>query len=142
MSAPPVDVFPLGTVTGNFTRGFNGRSLTLTAPFQYRDTEQDITVPIGFVTDFNSVPRGLWNFFPPWEYPEAGVVHDYLYRNPGPRSRGDCDGIHRRIMEAEGASTWLRVSAYLGLRAGGWLPWGKYRQAEATKGYAGSKDAA
>lgn len=142
MSEPPIDVFPLGTVTGNFTRGFNGRSLSLTAPFRYLDTEQDITVPIGFVTDFNSVPRILWSAFEPSEYPEAGVVHDFLYRNPGTRTRQKCDEIHRRILECEGASKWFRVAVYLGIRSGGWLPWGKYRNAEAVKGYASSKDAA
>lgn len=132
--------FPLGTVTGRFTD--NGRSLTLTMPFLFIDGDLRVEVPAGFVTDFNSVPRGLWNFFPPWEYPEAGVVHDALYREPGLMTRGQVDDIHNRIMEIEGASWWLRRGARLGLRLGGWKPWGKYRTAERTKAVVGPKDAA
>jgi hypothetical protein len=132
--------FPLGTVTGRFTD--NGRSLTLTMPFRYVDGDMTVDVPAGFVTDFNSVPRGFWNFFPPWEYPEAGVVHDFLYRNPGVLSRAAVDGIHNRIMDIEGSSWWLRRGVRAALFIGGRVPWGKYRQAEHEQGVAGPKDAA
>jgi uncharacterized protein DUF1353 len=126
------DHFPLGTVTGRF--GDNGKSLKLTEAFRFVDGDLVVDVAAGFVTDFNSVPRGLWNFFPPWEFPEAGVVHDFLYRSPGQLSRGQVDDIHGRIMEIEGAGWWLRRSARMGLRLGGWKPWRKYRKAEAAQG--------
>lgn len=39
-----------------------------------------IDIPVGFVTDFASVPRIFWGLFPPatGEYVQAAVVHDYL----------------------------------------------------------------
>lgn len=64
----------------------NGRHFILIAPLQYLDDRPDgipihITVPMGFVTDLASIPRGLWNLFPPHgRYDYAAVVHDYLYR--------------------------------------------------------------
>ena len=52
----------------------------LLAPFTYVDEIEGrpikIEVKESFDTDFNSVPQGLWNLFPPTAYPEAGVVHD------------------------------------------------------------------
>lgn len=40
-----------------------------------------ITVPMGFVTDFASIPRTLWSLglSPHGQYSRAAVVHDYLY---------------------------------------------------------------
>lgn len=132
--------FPLGYVDGEF--GDAGRSFKLMRPFAFVDGEIKIEAPSGFVTDFNSVPRIFWSRFPPSYYPAAGVIHDYLYRNPHGYTRGEVDGIHNRIMEIEGASWRLRRLVRLGLWLGGWVPWGKYREAEAVKGYAGPKDAA
>lgn len=120
-----INAFPLGTVCGYFTSA--GRRLTMTREFAYFDGKNIFTVPVGFTTDFNSVPRGLWNVFPPWEYPEAGVTHDWLYQHPGERSRSDIDVIHRAIMAVEGASKWLQWAAWAGIRFGGRKPWNQYR---------------
>lgn len=39
-----------------------------------------ITVPMGFITDFASIPRALWAILPPTgKYGKAAVIHDYLY---------------------------------------------------------------
>ena len=39
-----------------------------------------VSVPAGFVTDFASIPRGLWTALPrDGDYVWAAVVHDYLY---------------------------------------------------------------
>ena len=46
----------------------------------YEGSGDTIAVPAGFVTNFASIPKILWSFFPPWgEYGKASVVHDYLY---------------------------------------------------------------
>lgn len=119
--------FPLGGVCGEFFD--NGRRLRLTEELIYVDGTLTVSVPAGFYTDFNSVPRGLWNFFPPWEYPEAGVVHDYLYQHPGKLKRQEVDAIHRRICEIEGMGAFMRRMVYLGIRLGGGKPWGRYRDA-------------
>jgi uncharacterized protein DUF1353 len=39
-----------------------------------------VSVPVGFVTDFASIPRALWTALPrDGDYVWAAVVHDYLY---------------------------------------------------------------
>lgn len=94
------------------------------------------TVPAGFITDFNSIPFGLWNLFPPTKYGEAAVAHDELYVNNGV-DRETADKVHREFvkwkndqLEAAGEEPkrWKEAAMYWGLRAGGWKPWGKYRK--------------
>lgn len=104
-----------------------GRQFVLDTDFIYQDEEVRVIVPAGFVTDFNSVPEPLWAYFAPWEHPEAGTVHDWLYRNPGGRSRQQVDAVHRRILELKGMRPSKRQAIYLALRLGGWKPWNKYR---------------
>jgi hypothetical protein len=125
--------FPLGPINGAFDLTANGRVLTLDEPFAFEDGDFRIEVPAFFSTDFNSVPRALWVWFPPWECPEAALVHDWCYRVPDGRSRGDVDKIHRRIMEIKGERTSKRNAVYLGIRAGGWKTWNKYRNEQKEK---------
>lgn len=112
--------FPLGPLAGEFYD--NGRKLVLLRPFAFADGEVYIEVPAQATSDFNSTPRLLWRVFPPWHYPEAGVVHDYLYRN-GLLTRAEADAIHRRILELTGASWFLRHMAYRALRIFGGGAW-------------------
>lgn len=107
----------------------NGKYIKLEADFTFVDGEYLVGVPKGFVSNFNSVPRGLWNVFPPWEYPEAGVVHDFLYQTNGV-TRKVADQIHRRILELEGCPAWKRWGAYSALRAFGAQPWNRYREVQ------------
>lgn len=125
----PLPYFPL-PLRGEF-QDF-GERLTLTEPFVFVDDTERIEVPAGFCTDFNSVPRPLWVWFPPWQFPEAAVIHDYLYRNPGGRNRDQCDVIHRRILHVSRCRKSKRLVAYLGLRSGGWVAWNRYRALEAA----------
>jgi hypothetical protein len=119
------DHFP-SPLQGEFLN--NGRCLMLTDNFLFVDGDTSILVPSGFVCDFNSVPRGLWNYFPPWEYPEAGVVHDFLYRYaPNDITRVEADQIHRRILEIGGASWVKRNLSYRFLRLGAGGAWDRYR---------------
>ena len=42
----------------------------------------EITIPVGYASDFASVPRVLWVLIPPHgRSAVASVVHDYLYDN-------------------------------------------------------------
>lgn len=117
-----------------------GRRIRLLEPFIYQDEEEGhiITIPAGFESDYNSVPPGLWNIFPPWEYPEAAVVHDWLYKHPQglykpasedsiTLSRREVDDIHRRILDLLGASFLKRQAMWLGIRAGGKWAWNRRR---------------
>lgn len=105
----------------------------LLEPLEYRvggeDSDEAIVVPAGFVTDFASIPMGLWNLFPPlgrWARP--AIVHDYLYDRGGavgPRSysRAQADAIFREAMAVVGVPAWRRSVMYVAVRvwgAGGW----------------------
>jgi hypothetical protein len=109
-----------------------GLPVKLCAPLIYRSAKlsRSITVPEGFVTDFASVPRVLWNILPPLaSYTRAAVVHDFLYVHNG-MSRGDADAVLLEAMEITGVSRPTRMSIYLGVRLGGWKPWNQYRRNE------------
>lgn len=119
----------------------DGRRFTLSQPFVYRDSEKDLVVevPAGFRTDWNSVPGALWSWFAPWEYAEAGLIHDALYKNPSgfqsrslrpPLTRAQCDDIHRRILDLKGCRWTKRQAIWLALRAGGGVAWNRHRAAE------------
>lgn len=95
-----------------------------------------IDVPKGFVTDLASVPRVIWNLFPPFgKYTEAAIVHDALYRgqakfydcvvaSPAPfvveaYTRKDSDEIFLAAMEALGVSAVTRYILYAAVRTFG-----------------------
>lgn len=87
----------------------NGHTVRLFEPLKYQTDVGYlgvITVPAGFVTDFASVPRGLWNLFPPQgQYSRAAVVHDFLYRCTDV-DRELCDQVFLEAMQLLGVS-WL-----------------------------------
>lgn len=88
------------------------------------------TVPCGFVTDYASIPWIIRWRFPksgPWKW--AATVHDYLYQRNGV-TRARADDILREGMEAKGVPWRTRQEFWLGVRAGGWVPWNKYRAAD------------
>lgn len=81
----------------------DGRTFALLEGFNYwTDVEGApaiVMVPAGFVTDFASIPRGLWNLFPPTgQYGKAAVIHDFLYRNTD-LDRAICDRVFLEAME-------------------------------------------
>lgn len=60
---------------------------------------QAFQVPMGFVTDFASVPRVFWSIFPPdGNYAYAAVLHDWLYWEQD-RPKEDADRIFRSAMD-------------------------------------------
>jgi hypothetical protein len=123
--------YPLGGIDGEFNpTKKDGRTFILHEDFRIVIPEQgiDVTAPKEFVTDFNSVPRVLWVWFAPWECPEAGVIHDYLYQFPAGLTRKDVDDIHRKIMVFQGFRSTMARTVWWGIRAGGWKPWGVYRR--------------
>jgi hypothetical protein len=104
----------------------DGRNWKLTAEFDFAsDTlERLVCVPVGFVTDFASIPRVLWPFLPPTgPYGKAAVIHDLLYRHPCMFSpcvtRARCDGSLLEGMEALQVNFFVRWIIYLGVRLGG-----------------------
>lgn len=124
----------------------DGSKWRVLKPFEYHlgapDSDEVIVVPSGFLTDFASIPRGLWNLLPPTGlYGKAAVLHDWLYqhrtvtviaRPPRVRlvDRGEADHVLKEAMEVLGVGRMTRWTIYAGIRAGGWLTWRRYRKAE------------
>jgi hypothetical protein len=80
-------------------------------------------IPIGFVTDWGSVPRPFW-----W-IPSEGKLkgpyawHDYLYTYHGGRTRSEVDSGLRRAVSLEGLDAFRSWSVYGGVRLGGGSHW-------------------
>lgn len=86
------------------------------------------TVPVGFVTDFASVPRLFWRLLPPvGNYDEAAVLHDYLYVTQV-YTRLLSDQIFKAGMIELKVKKWKRNIMYRAVRMGGWMPWQKHRE--------------
>ncbi len=123
-------------------RYVDGRYWTLTAPFTVQtQTLGEITIAAGFRTNFNSIPRGLWNILPPDDYAKAAVPHDLLYSRHGfdrtpwagadvrtfaPVTRAQADAVHHELALACGAPAWKARAMYWALRAFGWRVWNDY----------------
>lgn len=110
---------------------------TLTAPLVYRCAKfgKRITVPIGFDTDFASVPR-----FPPLIFAltgdsahEAAVVHDYLYRFQQ-LTRCQSDAVLFEAMTASHQPVWREWLIWLGVRVGGYFAYHHNDKNPHTKG--------
>ncbi|MEY4386602.1 MAG: hypothetical protein RLY20_1885 [Verrucomicrobiota bacterium] len=101
----------------------DGRNYRLLAGFDYlTDIAQlgCIHVPAGFLTDFASIPRGLWNLLPPTgKYGKAAVIHDYLYRCCPHLDRKVCDQVLLEAMEVLGVSWLTRKLIYRAVRVFG-----------------------
>lgn len=107
----------------------DGKTFRLLEPFTYYmegDSDNTITVPVGFETDFASVPRV---FTPLVErmgrHSKAAVVHDYLYSQPDMLTRKECDKVFLEAMKVSGVNVRLRWSMYFAVRLFGWLHFNK-----------------
>lgn len=110
-------------------------TFTLLERVDYLDvkTATLVTVPVGFPTDYASVPAALQSFASKiGKQNRAAIIHDYLYHTRGvpavgsnrpPLSRANCDRIFREICAADGVSWRMRWRMWLGVRLGGWVPW-------------------
>jgi hypothetical protein len=82
-----------------------------------------VTVPVGFVTDFASIPRALWSLLPrDGDYVWAAVVHDYLYWEQK-TSKADADSVFNAAMEDYKIPTLERIAIYEGVSWGGQSSW-------------------
>jgi hypothetical protein len=85
--------------------------------------QQDVVVdrfiiPNGYETDFATVPRWLWSFFPPiGRHNIASLVHDYLYDNQI-GTRKQADDLFLRLMLAYNVNKIAAYLMYLGVRLG------------------------
>jgi len=89
-----------------------------------------IRVPIGFETDFASIPRGLrWLISQNERHRKAAALHDFLYDRQGEMgslfmlSREQCDRIFLDAMKDCQVPIWKRNLMFWGVRIGGWKRW-------------------
>lgn len=82
-----------------------------------------VKVPVGFKTDFASIPRVLWRVMPPVDiHRMAAIVHDWLYSQQVV-TRKTADLIFEEAMGVLGVPWWKRKLMYWGVRSGGWVAW-------------------
>jgi len=82
-----------------------------------------VTVPVGFVTDFASIPRIFWSVLPPdGKYTWAAIIHDYLYwTQVGSKATADSTLLYG--MEDFGISTFVKTAIYEGVHLFGENAW-------------------
>jgi len=89
----------------------------------YSESDDRITVPSGFTTDFATIPRILWAIWPPMgQYSGAAILHDYLYASQK-RSRKRCDDIFMEAMIVLGVSKITRYALFYAVRSCGCIAW-------------------
>jgi hypothetical protein len=82
-----------------------------------------VTVPVGFVTDFASIPRLFWSIFRPdglYTYP--AIVHDYLYWTQN-TSKDVADKILQFGMEDIGVNRATITTIYEAVHLAGQSAW-------------------
>ena len=91
-----------------------------------------IVVPVGFLTDFASIPRPFWWLIKPDDpgIAKAAVLHDFLYQQAVGKMLSDA--IFWEAMGILGCPNWKRNLCWIGLFFGGWPTWLRYRR-EKTK---------
>lgn len=98
----------------------DGHNYKLISEFDYH-TDVDplviVKVPKGFITDFASVPKILWNILPPTgQYGKAAVIHDYLYRTLYQATKDEADCVFLEAMKALGVGVLTRYTMYYAVR--------------------------
>ena len=94
---------------------------------RYAPTIRAVTihVPVGFVTDFASIPRFIRFIIPKLgKYNKAAVLHDYAYQF-GTISRKQADQLFLDAMKDLGVLKWKRYTMYWAVRAFGFFAWRK-----------------
>lgn len=100
-------------------------------PFRYQSdvASQTFTAPVGFYTDFASVPRiGIIYAMLGDTAHEPAVIHDWLYYS-GLVPRDMADQVLLEAMCVIGLPAWRRWPIYWGVRLGGWYAWNQHRKA-------------
>ena len=89
----------------------------------------NVTIPVGFYTDFGSIPKVLHSILSPMDRKciVAYAVHDYLFYT-GDIPRVEADKNMLKLMKKYGVSWWKRKSVYRGVRAGGMFAWNEHRK--------------
>jgi hypothetical protein len=99
-------------------------------PFRYQSdvAGMTFTAPVGFYTDFASVPRiGVIYAMLGDTAHEPAVIHDWLYYS-ALVTREMADQVLLEAMGVIGLSAWRKWPIYWGVRIGGWYAWNDHRK--------------
>lgn len=99
-------------------------------PFRYQSdvAGQILTVPIGFYTDFASVPRlGLIYSMLGDLAHQPAVIHDWIYYS-AITTKEVADLVLLEAMEVIGLPVWRRYPIYWGVKFGGFHAWNQHRK--------------
>ena len=89
---------------------------------------ETIDVPVGFLTDFASIPRPLWWLLPRWgKYGNAAVIHDFCYWEQR-YSRHRADRIFLEAMKVLGVKPITRSVMFAAVWLFGCFGWRKNRK--------------
>lgn len=100
-------------------------------PFRYQSDLAGVifTVPVGFFTDFASVPRlGVVYALLGDRAHEPAVIHDWIYYS-AVTTREVADDVLMEAMETLNLPWWQRYPIWWGVRMGGWVAWNAHRKA-------------
>ncbi len=87
-----------------------------------------IRAPLGFVTDFASIPRLFWNILPPQGmYGKAAVIHDWCYWSAC-FDRKKSDKIFLEGMKALKVKRWRYALMYSVVRCFAFGAWNMHRK--------------
>ena len=105
----------------------NGKSWYLREKFSYdvgtEGSGDTVNVPVGFITDFTSVPRPFWIIFPRWgRYGNAAIIHDFLYWEHS-RSKKQSDEIFLEAMIVLDVGWFTRTALHQAVARFGHLSW-------------------
>lgn len=91
----------------------------LTEDFHYRGNYRTWSVPKGFETDLDSVPRIpiIYAMFK-GRTTKAAVIHDWMYVTD--QGKFLADAVFLEAMKAEGLKPWFRWPIYLAVTLFGW----------------------
>ena len=93
-------------------------------------SDEIITVPKGFITDFASVPKVFWSIIDPiGKHGKAAVIHDYCYYTAY-YSRIRSDQIFLEGMKVLKVEPWKRQVMFHVVVMFGWWAWLKHRHRE------------
>jgi hypothetical protein len=108
--------------------------VTLVEPLIYQSAILNgvVRVPVGFVTDFASIPWIVQWRIPklgPWN--RAATIHDWMYSqgkfNGTPMSRKTADRVLLEALSITVPAAEVSLMIFEGVRLGGWWAWWRYR---------------
>ena len=102
----------------------DGANWFLLEDFLYvSDDANVVAVPAGFITDFASTPRPIWNIYPPWGvYGPAAILHDWAYWDQK-ASRDGADALLLQAMHALGVDAVTCKAIYEAVALAGQFAW-------------------